>query len=133
MISFFVAIIIAGIAILALIGYVSQNSPELDKTPFRDAWKKVAEKAQHENTWDMAIVNADKLLDAALKKRGYKGSTMGERLISAKNILSNRNAVWEAHKLRNRIVHEDNVRLNEAKVYEALKGFEIALKDVGAL
>lgn len=133
MISFFVAIIIAGISILVLVGYVSQNSPELDKTPFRDAWKKVAEKAQHEMTWELAIVNADKLLDAALKKKGYKGSTMGERLISAKKVLSNRNSVWEAHKLRNRIVHEENVRLNEARVYEALKGFEIALKDVGAL
>lgn len=133
MVSFLVAIIIAGIAILALIGYVSQNNPELDRTPFREAWKKVAEKAQHESTWEMAIVNADKLLDAALKKRGYKGSTMGERLISAKKILSNRNAVWDAHKLRNRIVHEDSVRLNEAKVYEALKGFENALKDLGAL
>jgi hypothetical protein len=132
-ISFFVAIIIAGISILVLVGYVSQNSPELDKTPFREAWKKVTEKAQHEMTWELAVVNADKLLDAALKKKGYKGSTMGERLISAKKVLSNRNSVWEAHKLRNRIVHEDNVRLNEVRVYEALKGFEIALKDVGAL
>lgn len=133
MIIFLVALIIFGIAILALVGYVGQNTPELDKTPFRESWKKVLEKAQHENTWEIAIVNADKLLDAALKKRGYNGATMGERLISAKKILSNRNAVWDAHKLRNKIVHESHVSLNEKKVYEALKGFELALKDVGAL
>lgn len=127
------AIIIAGMAIFALIGYVSQTAPELDKTPFRDAWKKVTEKAQHQQTWEIAIVNADKLLDAALKKKGFKGTTMGERLISAKKSLSNRNAVWEAHKLRNRIVHEEEVRLNEIRVYETLKGYEVALKDLGAL
>ena len=133
MITFLVAIIIAGISIIALIGLVGQNTPELDKTPFREAWKIVAIKARQEQTWEVAIINADKLLDAALKKKGYKGSTMGERLINAKKILSNRSAVWEAHKLRNRIVHEESIRLNEKRVDESLKGFESALKDLGAL
>lgn len=133
MISFLGLIIIAGISIFILVGLVGNSTPDLDKTPFREAWKSIATKARHEQTWDMAIINADKLLDMALKKKGYKGSTMGERLISAKRILTNRNGVWEAHKLRNRLVHEDNVRLNENRVYEALKGFESALKDLGAL
>lgn len=133
MIVFLVSIIIVGIALLALIGFVNQKTPELDKTPFREAWKKVIEKSHNENTWELAVVNADKLLDLALKKRGFKGATMGERLISAKNSLSNRSAVWNAHKLRNRIVHEESIRLNESRISEALKGFETGLKDLGAL
>jgi hypothetical protein len=133
MISFVLATLVTGIIIFILIGAIGHPAVDLDKEQFRTAWKSVVQKAQHQQTWEISIINADKLLDAALKKKGYKGSTMGERLISAKKALSNRNTVWESHKLRNRLVHEDTVRLNEAKVYETLKGFETALKDLGAL
>lgn len=133
MISYLSAIIVCGIVIFISINYLSNQSNEIDKTPFRDAWKIITEKARHEETWEIAIINSDKLLDAALRKKGYKGATMGERLINAKNSLSNKNAVWEAHKLRNRLVHEQHVKLSGPKVYESLKGFETALKDLGAL
>jgi uncharacterized protein YutE (UPF0331/DUF86 family) len=128
------AIAAAGIIMIALIGLAFKGSnPELDKASFREAWKVINQKAQADTTWEIAIVHADKLLDAALRKKHFKGETMGERLISAKNVLSKRQAVWEAHKLRNRLVHEEKVSLDKKKVQEALKGFESALKDLGAL
>lgn len=58
---------------------------------------------------------------------------MGERLVSAKKVLSNRNTVWEAHKLRNKIVHDESVNLSNARVVDALRGFETALKDLEAI
>jgi len=133
MVTFIVSIVIAGIALLVLISYVSQNNKEIDKTAISESWNIVIHKAQSEATWDSAIIHADKLLDSVLKARGYKGSTMGERLVSAKKVLSNRNTVWEAHKLRNKIVHEESVHLNNIKVIDALRGFETALKDLEAI
>jgi hypothetical protein len=128
-----IAIVAAVIVLFALFGLVGKNQPGLEKGPFREAWRGIIEKANSESTHELAIINADKLLDSALKKRNFKGETMGERLVSAKNILSKRQRVWEAHKLRNRLVHEEKVRLDRKKTLEALKGYESALKDLGAL
>lgn len=126
--------IVAGVVVLfALFGLVNKNADEIDKGPFRENWKKIIVKSNSEDTWEVAIIHADKLLDAALKKRRFAGETMGERLISAKNSLSRRQAVWESHKLRNKLVHEQSVKLDKHKVHEAIKGFESALRDLGAL
>jgi hypothetical protein len=58
---------------------------------------------------------------------------MGERLVTAQRDLSNNDTVWFAHKLRNKLVHEQFVGLKEADVKNALVGFRQALKDLGAL
>jgi transposase len=58
---------------------------------------------------------------------------MGDRLKNARGSFMNNNAVWEAHKLRNRLAHEQNVQLNSFSVDQALKGFKAGLKDLGAL
>lgn len=133
MLTLLIAIMAAGIVLFALFGLVGKNQPGLEKGPFREAWKDIVEKANVEATYSLSVINADKLLDIALKKRSFRGETMGERLISAKNILSRKQRVWDAHKLRNRLVHEENIKLDRKKTLEALKGFESALKDLGAL
>lgn len=133
MIGFIVAILLFAIILFTLISLTNKKAPELDKDAFRKSWVSILEKAKNPHTQELAIINGDKLLDLALKKSGFKGETMGERLISAKNKLTNRNAVWEAHKLRNRLVHEENVHLDRQKIERTLKGFEVALKDLGAI
>jgi len=81
----------------------------------------------------LAVIDADKLFDEALKKRNYKGKTMGERLVSAQRDMSDNDAVWYAHKLRNRLVHEPTTRLRKNEAKNALAGFRQGLKDLGAL
>jgi hypothetical protein len=80
----------------------------------------------------LAIIDADKLLDEALRKHRFKGKTMGERLVSAQRMISDNDAVWYAHKLRNRLVHEPNVRLKKNEARTALAGFRQGLRDLGA-
>ena len=58
---------------------------------------------------------------------------MGERLTSASRVFSRREAVWAAHKLRNRVAHEDTVRINPDLTRKALGSFKRALKDIGAI
>ncbi len=77
-----------------------------------------------------AILDADKLLDYALKKQGFEGS-IGEKLKKSGPRFSDLNGLWNAHKLRNRIAHElGDIDKNEAK--KALSQFKKALNDLGA-
>jgi hypothetical protein len=73
------------------------------------------------------------LLDDALKRSHYKGKTMGERLVAAQRDITDNDGVWFGHKLRNRLVHESNVKLSKKTVKEALLGIRSALKDLGAI
>ncbi|MCL5410779.1 MAG: hypothetical protein M1324_02895 [Patescibacteria group bacterium] len=55
-----------------------------------------------------AVMEADKLVDRALKLKGFEGDTFADRLRSAersmdRNIYQN---IWQGHKVRNRIAHE---------------------------
>lgn len=100
---------------------------------FTEKWQAAQKLCAKQETWPLAIINADKLLDEALKKRNYKGKSMGERLASAQRDISDNDAVWFGHKLRNRLVHEEDVKLRQADVQKALMGLRQAMRDLGAL
>ena len=85
------------------------------------------------SSYQLVILNADKLLDQALKQRNFRGQTMGDRMKSAGSIWSSANNVWAAHKLRNRIAHEHEVVVRYDDTRRALAAFKQALKDVGAI
>ena len=54
-----------------------------------------------------ALITADRTLDNVLKEL-YKGESMGERLKEAKDRFDRPtyNLIWDAHKIRNSLVHE---------------------------
>jgi hypothetical protein len=110
-----------------------RRGSSLNPDEFMSRWKELQKYCAQRKTWPLAIVEADNLLDDALKKRHYKGKTMGERLVSAQRTLSDNESVWFGHKLRNRIVHEDVRKLRKQDVLEGLNGFRQALRDLGAL
>jgi hypothetical protein len=82
-----------------------------------------------------AIVEADKLLDYALKSKGLPGENMGERLKNAKDMMSYKayDCAWKGHKLRNMVVHEIEAEIFQFKAKEALRDFETALQDLRVL
>lgn len=122
------------VLVMLVIAKVLQRRPKrLKVVYFQKSWKELQAHCKSKNTWPLAIINADKLLDEALKKRKFKGKAMGERLVSAQRVLTDNDGVWFGHKLRNQLVHEENVRLREKDVKQALVGFRQALKDLGGL
>lgn len=125
-------ILIVAVAMLAGLGRLGRTSSRLDRDYFAKKWQTI-EKYKGVGNSQMAILEADKLLDYALKTLAYGGETMGERLKDAKAALRNNDAVWSAHKLRNRIAHDQNVVLNGIAVDKALRSIKGALKDLGAL
>lgn len=131
-----VAVVAAVVVLLILVlgaGFLQRQPKTLKAEYFQKRWQELQKLCNAKDTWPLAIINADKLLDEALRKRRFKGKAMGERLVAAQRILTDNDSAWFAHKLRNRLVHEDNVKLKERDVKEALVGFRQALKDLGAL
>lgn len=126
--------IVLAILLLIVMGtsFLRFKPRSLNTVYFQRKWQDAQNLCKDKTTWPLAVINADKLLDEALKKRHYKGKTMGERLVSAQRVLSNNDGVWFGHKLRNRVVHEDT-KLREGDVKKALVGLRQALKDLGAL
>jgi hypothetical protein len=122
------------LVVLFLGGIVRRFRPtNLDVRKFQHRWIEIEQLCAKNDTWPLAIINADTLLDEVLKKRRCKGKTMGERLVAAQHDLSSNDTVWFGHKLRNKIVHEEMSRLYRKDVQAALRGFRDALKDLGAL
>jgi hypothetical protein len=128
-------IIIAGIIFLVVgvADRMRRRSKGLNTAQFTERWHELQKNCATRKTWPLAIIDADNLLDQALKGRRFKGKTTGERLVAAQHELTANNLVWFGHKLRNRIVHEDVRKLKKADMLEALSGFRQALRDLGAL
>jgi hypothetical protein len=109
-----------------------RRKPQLKVSRFIASWQELQGYCKDKATWPSAITSADKLLDAALKKKRFKGKTMGERLVAAQNNLSDNDMVWTAHNMAKRVSEVPNLKLRERDVKLALIGFRQALKDLGA-
>jgi hypothetical protein len=122
------------ILLLAGIFWHKRHRPkQLDVAYFQKKWQEAQTHCHKQDTWPLAVINADKLVDEALKRNKFKGKTMGERLVSAQHEITDNDTIWFAHKLRNKLVHEDLKKLKKKDVMDALIGFRSALKDLGAL
>jgi hypothetical protein len=131
-------LIIAGVAIalvcvvLAVV-FVRRRPRNLNVDRYQKDWKEMQKLLAHKDDWKQAVVDADKLLDQALKKKRFAGKTMGERLTKAQRVISDNEGVWFGHKLRTKLEGDPGVKLKEADVKQALIGIRQALKDLGAL
>lgn len=127
------AVIIAGI-LFAIIHFFPQT-PMVNKQRYQSRWLEIEKSIDYSNksSVHMAILNADKLLDQALRDTGSKGKTMGERMKHRQGVWTNANATWAAHKLRNQIAHEDSVQISDDMAKRALITFKQSIKDLGAM
>lgn len=132
---FIVGVLIVGILLVAVIMLTKKGASPLDVDKYRLRWLAIEKQLirEEQSSAHLAVLNADKLLDQALKERGVKGETMGERMKTAKDSWSNANGVWTAHKLRNQIAHESDVQVSYDDARRALASFKQALKDIGAI
>jgi hypothetical protein len=100
---------------------------------FQERWKELQKLLRNKEQWAAAILDADKLLDTALKKKRIRGRNTGQRLVRAQRLFSDNDSLWFGHKLRNKIAADPQMKLREKDVKQALVGIRQALKDVGAL
>lgn len=72
-----------------------------------------------------AVMEADKLADWILKKKNYQGATFADRLRSAEKDIPKAvyNSIWQAHKIRNQIVHETKAEVSKESLHQAVKKY----------
>lgn len=96
-------------------------------------WVKIKERVEKadEANLKLAIIEADNMLDDVLKRMGLEGKDMGERLekLNAQQLKSI-NDIWDAHRLRNLIVHQSDILLTENQIEKAIGVYEEALKEL---
>ena len=86
-----------------------------------------------ESEYKLAVIEADNMTEDILKRMGYSGETLGERL---KNLtaatLPNIEEIKAVHQVRNNIVHDPDYRLPLEETKNALEVYEKAFRDLQA-
>jgi hypothetical protein len=99
-------------------------------------WDSIIKKieGEDEGNYKLAIIEADTMLDDVLKKIGFTGEDMGERLkqVTPQQI-SNIEEVWEAHKMRNKIAHQMEFRVSQSEAERAIEIYQRALEDLSGI
>ncbi len=105
----------------------------INKKAVQKYWQKVEAYLERNADPKHAVAEADKLLDYVLRKQRYGGEKMSERIKKAEIKFKDREAIWQAHKLRNRIVHEPGFEVGKDRARNAVSAIRQGLKDLGAL
>lgn len=131
----FAGIIIIGALLFAFICVTKKGARRLDVERYRVKYLVIENslKRDEPSSYHLSVLNADKLVDQALRERGIRGKTMGERMKSSVTLFSDRNGIWTAHKLRNMVAHEPDAKVTYDQARHALACFKKALKDLGAI
>jgi hypothetical protein len=79
-----------------------------------------------------AVMEADKLADHAFKTIGYAGETFADRLRSAQKSIDQSlyNEIWQGHKVRNLIAHEQELRITNNELRQATEKLLKYLKTI---
>lgn len=130
-----VAVLLVAVVGVIFLVFSNKTSTKLNTEKYQTKWLEIENSVTRDNhaSWQLAILNADKLVDQALRERKFKGETMGERMKSAEKTWSNANHVWAAHKIRNQLAHETDVELSYDVTRRSLIAYKRALKDLGAV
>lgn len=100
------------------------------------AWLKIQERIEKgdEANLKLAVIEAESILDDILKRMALPGKDMGERLEQInKQQLNSLDEVWEAHRLRNLIVHQSGIKISYQEAERAVRSYEKALKELEVL
>ncbi len=134
-IFFFAAVLIIGALLLVVIEITKKQTKKIDVEKYRVKWLEIQNQISRDNDQAnaLAVLSADKLLDHCLKDLGYAGLTMAERLKGVNRKLSDKPEVWRAHKLRNQVAHEIDMKITYNEARWAIKVYKKALKELGAI
>lgn len=110
--------------------------PQPATSGFNARWNEIEKHINsiREAEWKFAVIETDKLVDELLKGAGFPGDTMGDRLMNIQpGQLTTLENLWEAHKIRNRLVHDTNYFLRYTEAKRAIGLYEKTLRELQAL
>jgi len=112
----------------------AEISPE-SNVNVREAWGKIVgktEESQTPETFTLAIIEADKLLDDVLRLLGFQGEHLAERLDQLEHRKKTKTIekLWQAHRIRNNLVHAQGFNINSAQAREVLGAYENFFREI---
>src|SRR3989338_5626226 len=82
-----------------------------------------------EEEYKLAVLEADSMLDQSLKRMGFAGDTLTDRLQKVSpGIIVNLSEIRQANAIRNNIVHDPNYRLTLGEARRIIEVYETAFK-----
>ena len=118
----------------SLPGYGRSSVSQQTEDKIRKDWEniKILSSSKSPSQLRQGLITADKTLDNALKDI-FSGETMGERLKNAKNRFDEitYNRIWEAHKIRNNLVHETGYEPPYYVLTESIEKLRTGLQALG--
>jgi hypothetical protein len=97
----------------------------------KEQWGRIKGRLESENEseYKVAIIEADSIIDDLIARMGYKGTNMGERLASIPaGQLDEMDEMKAAHEIRNRIIHEEDFKVDREFAKDVLKKYEHLLR-----
>lgn len=95
-------------------------------------WDAISENmlSEHPNDWRIAILEADIILNEILTKSGYTGDTVADKLkqVEKSDFQTLENA-WEAHKVRNKVVHDVDFVLSKREAERIVKLYQSVFEE----
>ncbi len=96
-------------------------------------WNRILDQANSdsEQSWRLAILEADIMLNELLDVMGYKGETMADKMRAVDRVNFNSiDLAWEAHKIRNKIAHAGSThQMSARETRRVIALYEKVLKD----
>lgn len=101
----------------------------------RERWQAIVEKfeAGTPGSARMAIIDADALVDSALKGMQVEGEHLADRLShleSGPEPLKSMPRIWRAHRLRNALVHTSGLEAPPHETMRAMRDYESFLREI---
>ncbi len=103
------------------------------KRQLNKSWQKILLRLNKndEANLRLALIEADNLFDDLLKQIQLPGESMADRLkYLDSSQVSNIDEIWQAHKLRNTIVHNPEYPITRNEIEFGVKAYEKALKEL---
>lgn len=100
------------------------------KEKTRKKWDELKQmlQSEKEEDWKIMIIKADEMIVDLIEKLGYKGKNAGEILAKVdNNHIEGADSIKEAHELRNRIIHEEEFKIDAGMAAEAMNKYEALL------
>ncbi len=87
-----------------------------------------------ESEFKMALIDADNILWEVFQKMGYKEETIGDILENIEEgVVPKLDEIKEAHRIRNKVVHDPDYSLDREEAEKTLKVYEETLRNLEAI
>ena len=111
-----------------------QRPEKINQVDILERWQGAAEMIKRGGpaNFKTAILEMDKTFSEALAQAGFEGEHFGERLKNAKRIFGEitYGELWQAHKARNKVVHEINYEVTSFETLSVKRKFEKGMKEL---